>query len=252
MDITKWYFDLVSASGQTFIGYGVVLNLFHVRIPWRACFLWEGEKTFSSQGIGRFQAGQTHQGNTFHIPAQPLTGRWSTSVATESHHLIQQPSIHICWQGISLAADARLTFYDRTIVGKGYVECLKLSLLRPHLPFNKLHWGRFIAHYGQHHLVWIQFDGPYAITLVFDGYHYDSEARISPQGLVYAHGSLALNRKHTLVDTSIATHIPRLLKKCLGGSASNGQEMKWLSSGRLKVKSGETVDGWVIHEEVTW
>jgi hypothetical protein len=253
MKLTKWYYDLVSDTGQVLIGYGVILKLFGLMIPWRACFFWDNENSIFEQGIGRFQSIENDELLLFTVPHTRLQGQWQKSTQTRVSHLLHNDRIHVAWQGLSINACAEIELNGQKIKGMGYVERLDLSFKTAHLPFRKLSWGRFIEETGQQLLVWIQFDGAHATTQIFDGVQYYDEATICQQSVIYPGGVLEMSLEQDLLETRIASHVPRLLEKMFGGSIVSGHESKWLSRGLLKNNAtGQLYKGWVIHEEVKW
>ena len=234
------------------IGYGVILKLFGLTIPWRACFFWDNENSIFTQGIGRFEVAENDKRFLFSVPHARLQGQWQKSSQTDVCHLLHNDSIRIAWQGMSLNAYSEIELNGQKINGMGYVERLELSFKRAHLPFQKLYWGRFIQETGQQLLVWIQFDGAHATTQIFDGARYYNEAIICQQSVIYPDGVLTMTLEQDLLKTRIASHVPSWLEKTFGGSIVSGHENKWFSRGVLTTVDGQIHKGWVIHEEVKW
>ena len=140
-----------------------------------------------------------------------------------------------------------------TYDGLGYVERLNLTIRPWQLGLQNLFWGRFVSE--EHSVVWIEWQGDYALTVLILNGKKISNSRISENGVKCDDFELTLERHATIRKGSLGetfvSKIPAALKIApidfLGGS-----EEKFLSRGQLNFVDGSQSTGWVIHERVSW
>ena len=252
MKLTKWYYDLVTADGQAFIGYSAQLRLFGISIPWRACYMFQNNQVELRQGLGRSRTCQTDDGYSLEIPKLNVAGFWHASDSVPPQQVLATENLSIEWQGLSTKAQVVLNTQNQQLHGFGYCEKMTLELKKPQLPFHELYWGRFISHDGAKSISWIQFDGKYSRCLVFEDSTVILSGQVTEQHVKFDQQNLSLKMHGTLVECDIKQHVPFWLEKLAGGSIVSGREQKWLSHGIFTDKNGTEYTGWAIHENVTW
>jgi hypothetical protein len=181
-------------------------------------------------------------------------GQWQRLAAAEKRVLHESTSGIVEWDcqqpssRVQLASKSGATYY-----GLGYVESLNLTIPPWQLGLQTLLWGRFTS--DNHSVVWIQWQGKHALTvLICDGERI-SKAQISENNIRCDDFELSLETAATIREDSIGetliSKIPSILKvapiEFLGG-----KEQKYLSRGQLKLGDGSHHTGWVIHERVNW
>lgn len=254
MKLTKWYYDLITAEGDVYIGYAVYLQVLSLTIPWRSSYLWRhNDSEIIQQGLGKFTQVSPHDYFDFSIPSFNFEGRWAKSLSTPTMQVLNYPHLSIHWQSLSIAAKGSITLNQQTLAGFGYCEKLELEFTKIKLPIQQLHWGRFIAHNQEKSMVWIGIKDHCNVKqfIIEDG-DLKMIGDISDNDIKTNTAHLTFHSSRILLDNTISQHIPYFLQKLFGENISNGREQKWCSKGTLKDMNNNKYEGWVIHEVVTW
>lgn len=252
--LTKWYLDCVSAEGQVFIGYWGELRwgglMFHVAQSLRRDA--KGEVRFVTRS-GRVPAPELN-GDVLNWSAASLgvEGCWRDPQPSVRRRLFDSPQGFIDWNCEMPAACAEIRFRDEkgSLTGRGYAECLQMTIKPWQLLLEELHWGRF--HSDQDTVVWVQWRGPHPLSLII---HNDKtcteETAISQDRVALTHGAVLDLAEHSVLRTGplASTALSRLaaLQRRLPSKILALDETKWLSRGTLRGS-----DGWAIHEVVRW
>ena len=136
--------------------------------------------------------------------------------------------------------------------GLGYAEQLDLSIKPWRLPFDELHWGRFLS--AEEAVTWIEWQGRESHRWVF---HNATEV----PGAAIEAGRVELAEGRGILDLQdgVVLREGRLASTALGGlpgaalwlpgGIRNAHETKWLSRGSFTAGTRCT-SGWAIHEAV--
>jgi hypothetical protein len=159
------------------------------------------------------------------------------------------------WDCLQPMSQVDLLFRGTTrLIGRGYAECLTLSVPPWKLPMKELHWGRFLS--DQDALVWIDWRGWHRQRVVFHNGKECQVESIAESGIVFADSDARLEldrglvlRQGRLGDT-VFPGVSRLVE-LLPRSMLSVNECKWRSQGIMH-SSGAESSGYAIHEVVKW
>jgi hypothetical protein len=254
--LEKHYVDLVTAEGLYFIGYSARLILGSIRLGYSAT-LHHPEMSGIIEGpVLSARDAPTADESTlnWHCPRLGFDGQWQPLVAAETVILHETNNGLVEWNCQQPAARAHVkTASGLTYSGLGYAELLNLTMPPWQLGLQTLYWGRYVS--DKYSVVWIEWQGDHALTVLICNGQRISDARISNNEVSCDDFQLTLDCKTTIrmgsIGETFVAKIPSALKtnpiEFLGG-----REQKYLSRGRLKIIGGSDYEGWVIHERVSW
>jgi hypothetical protein len=254
--LKKYYVDFVTCEGFYFIGYSARLSFGRLKINYSATL---HHPSISGVNPGpvlstRDAPVESDSVMTWHSSRLGFDGQWQRLAAAEKRVLHESTSGIVEWDcqqpvsRVQLASKSGATYQ-----GLGYVESLNLTTPPWQLGLQVLLWGRFSS--DNHSVVWIQWQGRCALTvLICDGKRL-SNARISDNDIRCDEFDLSLEPMETIREDSIGetliSKIPSILKVA-PIEFLRGKEQKYLSRGQLRFVGGSHHTGWVIHERVTW
>lgn len=254
--LRKYYVDFVTSEGYYFIGYFARLSFGRIKINYSATLHHPSILGVSAGPALSARDAPVENDSTLTWRSSRLgfDAQWQQLAAAEKLVLHESTSGIVEWYCQQPSAQAKLaTSSGITFHGLGYVESLNLTIPPWQLGLQTLLWGRFTS--DSHSVVWIQWQGKYAMTvLICDGERV-SNAHISDSRVGCDDFELSLEPAMTIREDSIGetlvSKVPSILKvapiEFLGG-----REQKYLSRGQLKFASGSHHTGWVIHERVSW
>jgi hypothetical protein len=254
--LRKYYVDFVTCEGFYFIGYSARLSFGRLNISYSATLHHPSISGVNSGPVlsRRDAPVQNDSTLTWRSSRLGFDGRWQRLAAAEKLVLHGSTSGVVEWDCQQPSSRVRLASKSgATYQGLGYVESLNLTIPPWQLGLQTLLWGRFSS--DNHSVVWIQWQGEYALTvLICDGRRI-SNARISDNSIRCDDFELSFDPAATIREGSIGetlvSKIPSILKvapiEFLGG-----REQKYLSRGELRLVDGSYHSGWVIHERVSW
>ena len=253
--LTKWYLDLVTDSGDAVIGYAARLTVAGVPLTYASMLSsCRGEANVEHANM-RAVTFPSFTGDVcdWRQDAFEVAGRWERRAPPIVRSLLDDGSSAITWSCHMPSAHARLRVGNISLEGLGYVECLEATLPKLALPFRTLHWGRYLS--PGHAMVWIQWDDGHDCRFVWLDGALQPDARIIANGItglsndreLRLHASRDLQRR--AVVPAIGRVLPLLLPH-IDASLAQMHEHKLLSRGRM-FEAGQHVDeGWVLHEVV--
>ena len=254
--LRKYYVDFVTCEGFYFIGYSARLSFGRLKIQYSAALHHPSMLGINPGPVLSTRDAPVEHDSvmTWHSSRLGFDGQWQRLSAHAKLILHESTSGVVEWDcqqpssRVQLASKSGTTYH-----GLGYVESLNLTIPPWQLGLQTLLWGRFTS--DDHSVVWIQWQGKHALTvLVCDGESV-SNAQISDNNIRCDDFDLSLAPAATLREGSIGetlvSKIPSILKvtpiEFLGG-----REQKYLSRGQLRFIGGSCHTGWVIHERVSW
>ena len=252
--LRKRYFDCVGQDGTVFVGYaargGIGPLPFHYHATlWRPP-LGGGPSDYSvmPSPLPKLSV----DGVAWRNPRLRLDGTWRSRERGPTRVLLDTSAIRVEWRCDvpSAVVDLRVG-PDIEMSGHGYSEELVVSGDIRRLPIRELHWGRFISE--AHHLVWIEWRGPLALTLLFEDGAEVADAVVSEGEVSYAGGRLHLSDPRSLRDERLGDSVfpgAGWAARLIPGSVAEWREEKWLSRGCLESSQGPPTEGWAIHERV--
>ena len=254
--LTKWYLDCVTESGDTVILY--VANL-----RWNALTAHSGHvltvfggKVGSTTSLrGGAMPERQDQRITVNLPRLNIEGAWQALRPPIQRTIFECKDGAIEWDCMQPMSQVDLLFRGTTrLIGRGYAECLTLTVLPWKLPLNELHWGRFLSE--QDAIVWIDWRGPHTRQLVFHNGEEPQVESITESEIKFADSNARLEldrglvlRQGRLGDT-VFPGVSRLAE-LLPRSMLSVNECKWRSQGRMHSSDGVR-SGYAIHEVVKW
>ncbi len=250
-ELSKWYLDSVTDSGDVSIVYTGVVNWGIFRLGYSSLLQSTGDKITEHRSL-RDQKAPELKNNSLSWSMKPF----GIYAVWQSDSLPLQATIFEAEQGTvewnCLMPRARAQIGDRC--GLGYAEHLIMAIAPWKIPIRQLRWGRFLS--ASDFIVWIDWEGEFSRRLVYRNGASVAVSSLNDWEIALASGELltmsdALVLRSGPLGTTALSAIPGV-EKTFPGRLLRIDECKWRSRGRLKHPSGETAEGWAIHERVTW
>ena len=189
------------------------------------------------------------------VPSLGIEGTWNALRSPLRKTVFENEQGSVDWHCLQPMSQVDLCLRGATaLTGRGYAECLSLSVLPWKLPMNELHWGRFLSDHDA--LVWIDWRGPHQNRVVFHNGTERPVKCITESGITFADSDARLELDHGLVlrhgqlGDTVFPGISRLAR-LLPRSMMAVDECKWRSRGVLH-SAGSESSGFAIHEVVKW
>jgi hypothetical protein len=254
--LTKWYLDCIAESGDAVILYVADLRWNALTVHYGSLLTVLGGRvasTFSLRGgaIPEVQDGTI----AVSLPQLDVEGTWQGLRSPIQRTIFESEHGSVDWHCLQPMSQVDLLFRGTTrFTGRGYAECLTLSVLPWKLPMNELHWGRFLS--DRDALVWIDWRGSHQQRVVFHNGEERQVKSITESEIVFADSDARLEldrglvlRQGRLGDT-VFPGVSRLAE-LLPRNMLSVNECKWRSRG-LMHSSGAESSGYAIHEVVKW
>ena len=255
--LDKWYLDCVSDVGDVFIGYAATVH-------WKT-FAIDYASVMRQAERGGVENKTTLRKNpppaisddriSWRCDALGVAGEWTRLAPPIEHTLYETREGSVRWHCLMPVAAAQIATPGwPPLVGTGYVERLVTTIPVWKLPLDELRWGRF--HAPGDDVIWIDWQGPINVQLVFVNGQRSPHARIDDTAIAVDVPSvtLRLDRQRVLRDGPIVTTalstIPGI-RDMLPVRTLNAHETKWCGSAVLTA-GGAANSGWAIHEHVRW
>ena len=129
------------------------------------------------------------------VPQLDLQGQWTARSAPVDRTVYACESGSVVWSCLQPAASVSLSAGEKTLAGAGYAECLTLTLPPWQLPLRHLQWGRFVSDCNAmtpDAVTWIDWKGPYALSLVVHNGASHGGASISTTEVAWDGGKLRM------------------------------------------------------------
>lgn len=254
-ELSKWYLDCVTDSGDASIVYVGDLRWGLVHLHYASLL----------RSIGN----DVTQQNSLRRPSMPeLKGSsisWSSAVlgfaamwqadSTEIRETVfknEEGSVE--WHCVMPRAQVRAGSDS----GLGYVEHLTMTIAPWKIPIQRLRWGRFCS--ASDWAAWIDCQGDFSKRILYVN---GRSVPVSPiastiedEQVTFDDGScLTMDRSLTLrkgpLGTTALSSIPGL-SKTFPARLLQVDECKWRSRARFERPGRSPVEGWAIHEIVSW
>lgn len=251
--LVKWYLDVVAPDGAVAIAYWTELRW--RRLALRAASLLVATPAGAVRQRSTLRAGDdvVLEPDGVRLSCRPLglEGAWQGPPGGAPVEVWSGPGGAVHWECLLPAAPAVLSGPGFSVSGTGYAERVRLTAPPWRLPLRRLRWGRFAAPEGA--LTWIDWEGPHTASLALLGRERVALDAAGEEAVSAGGGrvALALSERTPLRGGTLGTGPLRRLATILPRALLSVDERKWRSRGRLTA-GGRTVEGWVIHEVVTW
>lgn len=249
--LSKWYLDCVTDAGDTVIVYTGAARWGKLRLHYSS-MLETSEDRLLERHTLRPQVSPETADSTVSWCSKLLKvdGAWEALSNAVSETIYWSAEGSIQWDCIMPLAQARVR--DRR--GLGYVEHLTMTIPPWRLPIHTLRWGRFTS--VSDWLTWIDWQGEYSRRIVFMNGEMLPCSTIEDGRIEGNAGMcLAMDRSLVLRDGALGTTalsaVPGV-SKIFPSRLVEMVECKWRSRARLERKGKPPVDGWAIHEKVSW
>jgi prolipoprotein diacylglyceryltransferase/protein-S-isoprenylcysteine O-methyltransferase Ste14 len=251
--LSKWYMDCASDSGEIVIAYAARLKWRAITLHYASLLVHEPGQKPRVQTTLRASTLPVLAGDviTWTCEALEVSGKWTALSSAAPETIYASPDGDVKWHCHQPRSRAEITIGDRVVRGFGYAEQLELSVEPWHMPIDSLRWGRFVG--ARSSLVWIDWRGAHEKKLVlFDGRRIESpeieERAVSGEGVRLTIDEGATLRSGKLGKTALEL-VPGLERFPMRILAVD--EHKWTARGTLEDASGKD-EGFVIHEIVRW
>ncbi len=251
--LSKWYMDCASDSGEVVIAYAARLKWRAVTLHYASLLVHEPGQKPRVQTTLRASSMPVLEGDviTWTCEALEVSGKWTALSRAEPETMYASPDGDVKWHCHQPRSRGEITIGDRVVHGMGYAEHLELSVEPWHMPIDSLRWGRFVG--ARSSLVWIDWRGAHEKKLVlFDGKRVESpdieERAVAGEGvrLTIDEGTTLRSGKLGKTALELVPSLERFPMRILAVD-----EHKWTARGTLEDASGRD-EGFVIHEIVRW
>ena len=255
--LVKWYLDCVSDAGEVAILYSARVHWRGIRLAYSNLVCADGATGSSASSMHGAKIRREEQQILVASQQFGLQGQWTARAAPVERTMYACESGSVVWSCLQPAASVFLSVGEKKLAGAGYAECLALTLPPWQLPLRHLQWGRFVSDrdaLAPDALTWIDWKGPYAMSLVVHNGASYVDASIATTEVVWGGGKLRMEEPLALRAGRLgATVLPAApaLSRVFPHSLFNVEEKKWRSRGVLETP-GHQSRGWVIHETVDW
>lgn len=254
--LTKWYLDCVAENGDAVILYVADLRWNALKFHYASLLQVLGGAVSAASSL-RGSAMPAVQDGTIavNLPQLGIEGTWQELRSPTKRTIFESEHGSVEWRCLQPMSRVNLLFRGTNrLTGRGYAECLMLSVLPWKLPMHELHWGRFLSDADA--VVWIDWRGPHQYRIAVHNGEERQVSSLTQSEIVFADSDarLALDnglvlRQGRLGDTVFPgiSHLARLLPH----SMLSVSECKWLSRGFMHSTKAES-SGYAIHEVVKW
>jgi hypothetical protein len=269
-ELEKHYFDAIDADGVLTIVYDCILRVFYGVLRWSYSSRQEAGGGQSVCREFHTRAATNLRLGTIWPPGVEISV--SLGGGIRSSWKIRQPGPapvtllrrggalgrEILWQCHAPICDVVLGPEQRQATG--YMETVRLRLLWPRLPIDRLHWGRFIG--GDQSLIWIIWEGPIPRQLAWLNGRPAELAVFRPaigpsntgQLVVVAGGArLDVATSHAIVGMPLDDRLHASLgpaRRLLPRQLRVIEDRKSLGTGALVLGDGQVVMGTAVFETI--
>ncbi|HEX7285981.1 MAG TPA: hypothetical protein VF532_07345 [Candidatus Angelobacter sp.] len=251
LKLSKWYLDRVTDAGDVSIVYTGAAHWGVVQLHYSSLLESTGSVVTSQHSL-REQDEPVQEGDCIRWQSKALgvEGEWQSNPAPLHETIYSSAEGSIEWH--CLMPQAKTRFRDRH--GLGYAEHIAMTIAPWKLPIETLLWGRFTS--AQDSVVWIDWQGEAARRMVFMNGKAVSGAEMDDDHIEFPGGSrLTMDRSLVLREGALgstALSVIPGIRKIFPARLLQVNECKWRSRARLQLPGKPAVEGWAIHERVSW
>jgi hypothetical protein len=250
--LRKWYLDCVTDGGDAVILYCADLRWRELHTSYSSILMAGERPARSSASMASFRLSCAKGQIAVEHPRLKISGQWETNAAAFERAVYEDASGAVVWNCLQPGSAVHVRVREREFSGRGYAECLTVTLPPWQLPLNQLRWGRFVSQ--DESLAWVDWQGPYSTSFAVHNSMECETVSVSDSEVVVRDATLRMDDSLPLragrAENTILPGAP-ILGKLLPRSLFNIEEHKWRSRGTLKTEDRVSV-GWVIHEVVHW
>ena len=249
--LSKWYLDCVTDSGDVSIAYIGTFEWGLFGLHYSSLLESADDRVTTTYSL-REQKEPAIGDNSISWTAEGLLTRavWQSDSVAVHETILNSPEGLVEWH--CLMPRARALFRDR--VGLGYCEHLTMTIPPWKLPIDNLRWGRFIS--ASDWVVWIDWKGEFSRRIVYLNGKSVATLALEDDHLDFENAAcLSMDRSLVLREGPIGATALSIIpgaRTTLPVRILQVNEHKWRSRARLQLPGGATVEGWAIHEKVSW
>lgn len=248
--LRKWYLDCVTDRGDTWIGYHAELRRGLLRLNYAASIL-NGVATDRVQIAGTRAPEASGDSIDWPAPRLGVSASFRRLHAPFSRLIFEDRSGAVWWNCVAPLMEGTVRLRHEVLGGRGYAECLEMTIAPWELPIDELRWGRFCG--LSESLTWIEWRDRHPLQLVVRNGKDAAASEISDSGVHLEDGTtLEMDSRRVIRSGSLeeSVRIPTLFRRLVPRPIWGVREEKRLSEGRL-TRPDSTMDrGWVIDELV--
>lgn len=251
-ELSKWYLDAVSESGEVFIGYRANLRWRRLAISYASALTAGAREARTRSAVRPGKEPDFFEGAlAWAEPKLAVAAAWRAAARPISRTLYESPEGAVQWHCRPPSARAEVACDGVVLRGFGYAEHLSMTLPPWRLPIDTLRWGRFLS--PEHSVVWIDWEknGDDRTWIFLDGVEVRGE--VSEEDVFFEGGRVDLPASgRLLLRSGRLSYLLRNLPLPLSFSRRvlAIHETKWRTRGVLECAGGPAVEGWAIHEVV--
>jgi hypothetical protein len=243
-ELSKWYGDCISESGDVRIAYCARVRYGHLKVNYSS--LLDGESV--SHSLRRAKI--VEDGQRLFWDAPEVSAIWTGEDAELRATVFESEAGSVEWRCVMPKGNACMN----GVRGLGYAEQLRMTIAPWKLPIRTLRWGRFLT--PKTTLIWIDWLGPFANRIVFlNGRRVVAETLDDGGLLLDNEVRIAFDRAHVLrqgrLGSTVFAAVPGI-GRIAPARMFGVTECKWKSRATMQAPGGPAEDGWCIHEVVNW
>jgi len=246
--LSKWYLDCVTDSGEASILYVGSVSWGMARLRHSSLLECKPGYPTARSSIRRPTIPEV-KGSSILWRAPEMDPVWNADSTPIRNTIFTCDRGSVEWH--CLMPRARVQFGQRS--GFGYVEHLTMSIPPWELPIKNLRWGRFTS--ASDWIVWIDWQGEFSRRIVYLNGQLVAASVLEDGRVSFDEGTLTMDQALVIRDAPLRSgalsEIP-LMRKIFPSRLLEISERKWRSRALLERPGKTSVEGWAIHESVSW
>ncbi len=249
--MSKWYLDCVTDSGDVSVAYSGTVEWGPLHLNYCSLLQSAGPEIAVRHTLRKQRQPAVEGGSVlWNSKSLGVDALWQGGSHRLAARIYSNEEGFVDWECVKPCAKAR--FGSRA--GLGYAERLTMTIPPWKIPIDALLWGRFTSESDS--IVWIDWQRKSPQRVVYLNGELTPTSILEPWRVEFDNGAL-LTMKDPLVlrDGQLGTNalaaIPGI-KSTFPARLLQVNECKWRSTGFFRWPNGKVVEGWVIHEKVTW
>ena len=250
-ELSKWYLDCVTSSGDASIVYTGMVNWGPIRLHYSSLLESTAECVRARHSLQRQTEPNIDRGLLrWQSEALKIDGEWRADAVEVRETIFASDAGTIEWHCLMPRAQARI----HSRLGLGYAEHLNITIAPWKLPIRTLKWGRFAT--PSDWIVWIDWMGDFTRRIVYRNGQIVPTSLLEDCQIEFLDGArLILDRSLVLREGPLgATALSVIpgIRETFPARLLRVNERKWRSRARFERPGISTVEGWAIHERVEW